>query len=180
MSGVSGIARIGVFAALAFGLNSPFLAVPNVEVFSLTIFLSGLFMGKASGTAVAFVAGIIFVFFNPNGPQPIPLVGFVQIFGFMVFGFSGGLARPILLNVNEAVRAIWLMTLLGIVLTLCYDLLTNLAFAYLFGPFWPALIGGLGFSLVHIICNAVIFGLTGAVVNRIWKRIEFVMPPLAG
>ncbi len=173
------VARVGVFAALAFGVNTPFLAVPNLELFSLSLFLSGLFLGMIGGSATAFVAGIIFVFFNPNGAQPILIIGIIQLFGFMLFGFSGGLFRPLILKSVNKKKVVVLLILAGAVLTFWYDLSTNVAFAIFFGPFWPALIAGLAFSVVHTISNILIFGLSGAIIQKIWKRIEYIMPPLA-
>lgn len=176
---MSGVARVGVFAALAFGINTPLLALPNIELFSFSLFLSGLYMGKAGGAATALVAGIIFVFFNPNGAQPILAIGLVQLFGFLLFGFFGGLVRFMVLKKDNIKLTIAVLLVAGLVLTFWYDLSTNLAFAYIFGPFWPALVAGLSFSIIHIVSNTIIFGISGAVVQKIWKRIEYIMPPLA-
>lgn len=176
---MSGVARVGVFSALAFGVNTPFLAIPNIEIFSFSLFLSGLFLGAAGGTATALVAGIIFVFFNPNGAQPILAVGLIQLFGFLLFGLCGGLLRRVVLKKDNIKFTITVLLAAGALLTFWYDLSTNLAFAYLFGPFWQALIAGLWFSAVHTVSNTIIFGLSGTVVQKIWKRIEFIMPPLA-
>ena len=176
---MKGVARVGVFAALAFGINAPFLAIPNIEVFSLSLFLSGLFIGMIGGAATGLVAGIIFVFFNPNGAQPVLAVGVIQLLGFVMFGLCGGAIRPAVLKKDNLKINIVIMLLAGAVLTLCYDLSTNLTFALMFGPFWPTLIGGLVFSVVHIVSNAIIFGLSGTVIRKIWKRIEYIMPPLA-
>lgn len=176
---MTGVARVGVFAALAFGINTPFLAIPNIELFSFSLFLSGLYLGKTGGAATALVAGLIFVFFNPNGAQPILAIGMVQLFGFLLFGFCGGLVRPWILKKDNVKLTIAVLLVSGMVLTLWYDLTTNLAFAYIFGPFWPAFIAGLGFGIIHSVSNTIIFGISGAVVQKIWKRIEYIMPPLA-
>jgi hypothetical protein len=177
---LSDVARIGVFAALSFGVNAPFLAIPNVETFTLALFLSGVFLGVSRGIAVAFIAGIIFVFFNPNGPQTVILVGIAQLLGFILFGLVGGLLRSQVLKKSNLKWTLLLLLLSGATLTLWYDLSTNLAFALIFGPFWPVLIGGLGFGLIHFISNTIIFGLSSLIVGKIWKRIEYIMPPLAG
>lgn len=179
-SDMGSVAKVAVFAALAFGVNAPFLAIPNVETFSLALFLSGLFLGKVNGAATAAIAGIIFIFFNPNGPQPVLLIGITQLFGFLLFGFGGGIIRPLILRKENTGRSTILLISAGVLLTLWYDLSTNLAFAALFGPFWPTLIGGLGFGLMHLVGNTVMFGLAGAIVYKIWRRIEYIMPPLAG
>jgi hypothetical protein len=175
---MTSIARIGVFAALALGINFPFLAIPNVEVISVTLFLSGLFLGLKHGLLSALIAGVIFVFFNPNGPQPIIIVGIAQILGFITFPITGGLLRRLILKKMTIQSNIIFMSVLGLILTLCYDVLTNLAFAVTIGPFWVVLWGGLTFALAHIISNAIIFGFTGAFIHKIWKRLEHSLPPL--
>jgi len=176
---MTSIARIGVFAALALGINFPFLAIPNVEIISVTMFLSGLFLGLKHGTMSAVIAGIIFVFFNPNGPQPIIIVGIAQILGFASFPIMGGLLRGIILKKMTIQSNVILMSVLGLILTLWYDILTNLAFAVTIGPFWIVLWGGLSFAVAHIISNSIIFGFTGAFILKIWKRLEHSLPPLA-
>jgi hypothetical protein len=177
---LSKVARVGIFAALAYGVNAPFLAIPNVETFSLALFLSGVFLGVADGLAVAFIAGIIFVLFNPNGPQTILLVGAAQMVGFLLFGLAGGVIRPLILIKSDARRIAGLIVIVGASLTLWYDVSTNLILAIIIGPLWPTLIGGLGFGIIHFISNAVIFGMSSLIINRIWKRIQHIMPPLAG
>jgi len=178
--GLSRAARVGVFAALSYGINAPLLAIPNIELFSLGLFLSGVFLGAIDGLATAIVAGIILVFFNPNGPQTIFLVGLAQLIGFALFGLGGGALRRLVLRNGDPRRVALILTVVGAILTFWYDLSTNLAFALFFGPFWPVMIGGLGFGVLHIVSNGVIFGASSLVIQRIWKRIEYFMPPLAG
>ena len=180
--GLSDIARVGIFASLAFAVNAPFLVIPNVETFSVALFLSGVFLGIIDGLAVALVGGTIFVFFNPNGPQTIMPVGLAQIVGFMLFGFAGGLLRPLILKNPNSRKVIVISAMTGLGLTFWYDFSTNFALAvlHIYGPFWVTLIGGLSFAIIHIISNTIIFGLSSLIIYRIWKRIEFILPPLAG
>lgn len=174
------IARIAIFAALAFGVNAPFMAIPNIETFSLALFLSGLFLGIFEGGLVALIAGIIFIFFNPNGPQPVLAVGVVQVLGFILFGLMGAAVRGRILKNHDTGRAIIVLVPLGLVLTLWYDISTNLIYALVFGPFWAVMAGGLIFAIVHIMSNTIMFGLSGAIVYRVWRRVEYYLPPLAG
>jgi len=178
--GLSNVARVAVFAALSFGINAPFLAIPNIELFSLGLFLSGVFLGVIDGLAAGALAGIIFVFFNPNGPQTVFLVGLAQLVGFILFGLTGGIIRRLVLKSANMRMLTFILALTGILLTFWYDLTTNFAFAVLFGPFWPTLLGGLGFSVLHIVSNGMIFGTSALIVQRIWKRVQYLMPPLAG
>jgi hypothetical protein len=177
---MTSIARIGIFAALALGINFPFLVIPSIEVISVTLFWAGLFLGWRNGIAAAAIAGIIFVYFNPNGPQPIVLVGIAQIAGFVTFALTGGIFRSMLLNKDNAIKTVITMIVLGAFLTFWYDLITNIMFALTIGPFWVVLIGGLSFATAHIISNAIIFGFSGALVNKVWKRLENSLPPLTG
>ena len=179
-SSLTHIARVGVFAALAFGVNAPFLVIPNVEVFSLALFLSGVFLGIVDGLAVALIAGVIFIFFNPNGPQTVLPVGLAQLVGFLLFGLAGSVLRSLVLGKHVTGRVAVLLVIVGAILTLWYDFSTNLVLAILFGPFWMTLIGGLGFGIIHIVSNCILFGTSSLIINRIWKRIEYIMPPLAG
>ncbi len=178
--GLTSVARVGVFAALAFGVNAPFLAIPNVETFSLALFLSGLFLGIVDGAAVALVAGVIFIFFNPNGPQTIIPVALAQMAGFFLFAVTGSLLRSTVLNSRPGWKITAFLAATGALLTFLYDLLTNFAFAATIGPFWPVLVGGISFGVLHLVSNTLIFGLSSVVIQRIWKRIEYLMPPLAG
>ena len=180
--GLSDIARVGIFASLAFAVNAPFLVIPNVETFSVALYLSGIFLGIMDGLAVSVVAGTIFVFFNPNGPQTILLVGLAQITGFMLFGLAGGFLRSYVLNNYAGKRVMLISGAVGFVLSLFYDISTNLALAllHIYGPFWLTIFGGLSFGLIHIVSNTIIFGMSSLIIYRIWKRIEFIMPPLAG
>lgn len=177
---LSNVARIAIFAALAFGVNAPFLAIPNIETFSLALFLTGLFLGKFDGVATSIIAGFIFIFFNPNGPQLVLTIGLTQVFGFVLFGLTGGAMRKSILINEGSRRSAVLLAVAGLVLTFWYDFSTNVVFALTFGPFWPTLIGGLSFAIVHIISNTVLFGLCGALVYKVWRRIEYYLPPLAG
>jgi hypothetical protein len=177
---LSNVARVAVFAALAFAVNAPFWAIPNIETFSLALFLSGLFLGWFNGAAAAAVAGIIFIFFNPGGPQPVIIVGLTQVLGFIFFALSGGALRNTILKSGSVGRAVLILAVCGFILTLWYDLSTNLVFALTFGPFWPTMIAGITFGATHLLSNTILFAITGTVVLKIWKRIEFISPPLSG
>lgn len=176
---MSSVARIAIFSAMALGANAPFLVIPNIEVLSLCIFLSGLYLGFKNGTAVAVVAGLIHIFFNPGGPQPVIIIGIVQIAGFILFAMGGSVLRRSILNNDNILKNVLILAAAGFALTFWYDLTTNIVFAFIFGPFWAALIGGLIFGITHIISNALLFGAFGTVARKIWRRIEHYMPSSA-
>jgi hypothetical protein len=162
------IAAGGLLAALALAVNFPLLGVPNVELFSVCLFISGIYLGFWGGFMVPFAAGMIFIIFNPNGPPSLLTVALAQLMGFVLFGMVGAVfGRSIIRNKNRVVGMTFLAAI-GIVFTFIYDLLTNLAFALSVGPFKPVLIAGLAFSLWHMVSNGLIFGLSEPIIVKLW------------
>ena len=165
------MAAAGLFAALALALNFPLLGIPNVEVFSLILFISGIFLGYWGGIVVPLIAGLIFVFFNPNGPPTLITLVIAQIFGFILIGLSGAtFGRSIIRNRNR-VMGITFCAAIGVVLTFIYDLLSNVALATAFGPFWPVITAGISFSLLHMVFNGLIFGFSEPIIVKLWQIV---------
>jgi hypothetical protein len=160
-----------MFAALALALNFPLLGIPNVEIFSICLFISGLFLGYWGGFVTPLVAGLIFIFFNPNGPPSLIILVFAQLAGFILFGLTGALFGKIILRNKNRVVGMTFCAAIGVVLTFIYDLLTNLAIASAFGPFWPTVISGIAFSLWHMASNGIIFGLAEPMVVKLWQVV---------
>ena len=92
---------------------------------------------------------------------------FIGVFGGLIF--KAGLA--ILVKLTNLI----LLGLVGVVLTLVYDVLTNLAVAYAVGQFIPVMIAAVPFALLHIGSNALIFVVLAPVLsrlNRLQKRSD--------
>jgi len=64
------IALIGTFTALAIVLGYSLWYIPNIEVFTMMIFLSGFIMSKKEGAIIGLLSALIFTFFNPIAPSP--------------------------------------------------------------------------------------------------------------
>ncbi len=164
-------AAAGLFAALALALNYPLLGVPNIELISLILFIAGMFLGYRGGTITAIVTGLIFIFFNPNGPPSILLLVLAQMTGFIAMGLAGAIfGKSILKNKNRVVGMTFCAAI-GIVFTFVYDGLTNMAIASGFGPFWPTMISGIAFSLWHIVANGIIFGFAEPMIVKLWQIV---------
>ncbi len=156
-------ARIGLFAALAAASGYAFAAVPNVKPISLVIFLAGAHVGLAGGLAVAALGMGIYSIANPWGPAP-PLVLAAKVAGAMLFAAAGAALGPSIARRPPALR-VALLAAAGLLLTLPYELITNLATAATIGmgarPL-PTLAAGLPFAITHTASNAAIFGAAGA------------------
>jgi thiamine transporter ThiT len=162
------IATAGLLAALALAINFPLLGVPNIELFSLCLFIAGTFLGYWGGYVVPLAAGLIFIIFNPNGPPSLVTVAIAQIIGFILFGLAGAFFGKSILKNKNRIIGITFCAAVGVVFTFIYDLLTNIAFGLTIGPFWPTIIGGIAFSLWHIVSNGLIFGIFEPLMVRLW------------
>jgi len=162
------IATAGLLAALALAINFPLLAVPNVELFSLCLFISGVFLRYWGGLVVPLVAGSIFVLFNPNGPPSLVTVAGAQMVGFVLFGQAGAIFGKSILSNRNRVIGMTFMAATGVVFTFIYDLVTNVAFGLTIGPFWPTIAAGVAFSLWHMVTNGLIFGFFEPLLVKIW------------
>jgi energy-coupling factor transport system substrate-specific component len=157
------LALMGVLVALAIVLKLPILTIPNVEFITFIIFCSGYLLGMTEGVIVGVISMTIYTtLITPYGPPPLP-IAVAQITSMALIGFGGGLVSKFALTSfsqkthSRPVIAIFVIGVSGLVLTLIYDLFTNLASAFVMGQFWPVMIAGIPFALVHIASNVIIF-----------------------
>ncbi|MCD6379025.1 ECF transporter S component, partial [bacterium] len=125
-----------LFTSLAVVLGYILAAVPNVELMTLTVFLSGVFAGPRYGAVTGILSITLYSFFNPFGISLPPLLA-AQITGFLVVGVVGGLLRARVFRGGGT--AVIIIAVAGFITTLLYDILTTVASAYV-------ALGGDGFS----------------------------------
>jgi len=136
-----------------------------VEIFIVSVFLSGSLVGVAWGAWVGAVAGTVFSLVNPYG-VPHPWVMAAQVLSDALVGAAGGMAGRWLLHGEDEARLgarsrTALLLGAGIVLTAVYDLLTNTAQGIAYGSVPAALALAVVPSLQHIASNAAIFAIVG-------------------
>ena len=90
-----------MFAALAVALGYTLMLIPNVELITVVVFLSGLTLGIKWGMFVGGLSEFIFSAMNPLGSGLIfpPLIA-AQISSMIFIGFAGGILRPFLFIKN--------------------------------------------------------------------------------
>lgn len=167
------VALVAILAALAIGGNYALSALPNVELSSVMVFLGGFLFGPVIGGLVGFIAMVIYQFWNPWGAF-IPPIGMAVIGCTVLIGIVGGILGKALQRLDYS-DSQWclLPALFGILLTLFYDLVTNLAYSLSFSvPFIVALLSGLPFTLIHVISNAMLFGLLAQPVTRAVQQLQ--------
>jgi uncharacterized membrane protein len=171
------IVQTALFVALCVALGFLLAEVPNVELMTVSVFLSGVVLGMRRGCLVGVLSILCFSLFNPYGP-PLPPLLAAQIAGYALVGISGGIMRGRLAGMGRA--AALLGALAGLVLTLVYDALTTVATAIVtLGPagFLEGLAGffavGALFVIVHALSNTIVFAVAVVPVLRAvtsWER----------
>ncbi len=162
------IALLSTFAALAVVLGYLLAYLPNIELFTLTIFLSGFILGKRDGIIVGFLSSFIFCFFNPFGASPLPLLTF-QLVHYSLTGLLGALTSNFLkktqfFDPNEDLYKISVIAIFGIIgalITISFQIGSSLvdvfSFFGTFDKFFPYFLTGIPFTIVHIIGNTLGF-----------------------
>jgi len=162
------ISLIATFTALAIVLGYAMAYIPNIEVFTLMIFLSGFIMNKKEGAIIGLLSASIFTFFNPLGPSPPPLFVY-QLIHYSLTGISGGLTKDFMQNRDffkpkEDLYVYQVMVILGVVggiLTFLFDILSTLFGGFTVSTtidyFIATYLLGLVFTTVHLIGNIMVF-----------------------
>jgi uncharacterized membrane protein len=164
------IALISIFSALTVVLGYLLAYIPNIELFTLLIFLSGFVMGKHDGSITGLLSSAIFTFFNPLGASPLPLFIY-QLIHYSLTGYSGGLTRKYLNQKNYFrpredlynLRVLILFGLIGGIITFVYDILSTLfggiIVSFTIEYFMISYISGVFFTTAHLIGNILGFSL---------------------
>jgi len=171
----SRLAQTALFAALAAALGFAGAFLPNIELITLTIFLGGVVTGPLHGFAIGVLAELVFSMLNPLGPA-LPLVFAAQLLGMGLAGAAGGVLGPPLSRLRGG-RRVALLGAAGFLVTLVYDVLTNLALGIHLGPVWATLAGGLLFSFVHLAANTAAFAVLGAGGLRVFAGMALIGSP---
>ncbi len=177
------IALVSTFTALGIVLGYMLAYIPNIELFTLTMFLSGFILGKRDGMIVGISSSFIFCFFNPYGASPLPLLTF-QLLYYTLIGLLGAIANQLLKNKRyftpeKDLYKVQIMVIFGIIgglMTLSYQLFSSLIDVLIFfgtlDEFLPYLLTGIPFTTIHIIGNALgfIFILPG-LIQLVYKML---------
>jgi len=150
-----------LLTALAVTVGYIFLYIPNVELITATIFITGFIMGPLFGIIIGVVAEFLFSMFNPYGVPLLPLL-IAQLIAFGLIGFVGGIYRLTFTTKKSYIKRIIIPAICGFVLTLIYDILTSLSFVVFatdvnLEKIISIFIAGLVFYITHTGINTLIF-----------------------
>ena len=159
---LNNLVRAAIFCALAIGMGFSLMMVPNVELITVIVFLSGLTLRWKWGALVGSTAIFIYSGMNPMGSGlSFPPLFIMQIFAMALIGSLGGWLRHIFFVKEMNAFNLVGLALVGFFSTLMYDIFTLIAYPLAAGLGLPgimaALVKGLGFTLLHEISNAIVF-----------------------
>ncbi|KPV63449.1 MAG: hypothetical protein AOA66_0925 [Candidatus Bathyarchaeota archaeon BA2] len=155
------VSIIATLTALCVATNYALVGVPNVKVMDFIIFIGGFCFGPFTGALIGALSWIVYGLINPYGfLLPIYLA---TMFAESIYGIVGGLIGKSLASIDFKGQHLRLCTLFGIfacMLTLIYDIVTNIVFAVTFSiPIVLAVIFGVPFMFIHVFSNIAIFSL---------------------
>lgn len=157
------ISLITVLTALCVAGNYAFIEIPNIKIMDLIVFTTGFIFGIPIGTIIAVLSWVVYGTINPFGfSLPIWLSSLV---GEAAFGIIGGICGRINSKNTEKINVFLFsieMGLWGLIITLIYDLFTNIVFAFSFGiPIIVAIVTGWlippWFGILHEASNLILF-----------------------
>ena len=162
---LNNLVRAAIFCALAIGMGFSLMLVPNIELITVIVFMSGLMLGCKWGALVGGTAIFIYSGLNPMGSGlSFPPLFFMQILGMTITGFAGGLFSRFFLEKETNIFSLITLGLLGFICTFIYDFLTLISYPLSAGlglsGMIAALVKGIGFTLLHEISNAIVFVVT--------------------
>ena len=157
MPNVRPLVLTAIFIALAIAGGLALIAIPNVELITVTVFLAGFMLGAWRGMMVGAIAEFLYSFFNPYGVAAPPVL-IAQVLSMALAGCGGSGLR---FFCRERIPAAWLCALSGLLLTLIFDLATTVGFLLItdqgLAGMLAALTFGLYFYLTHLTSNTLLF-----------------------
>jgi len=170
-SHIKKISLMGIFIALGVSLGFALINIPNVELITATIFISGYLLGIKEGIVVGLLTESLYSLLNPFGMAAPPLF-IAQILSMAMAGFMGAVVakqksqKRIIYYLKLGLAGFLATAIFALLTTLSFVLLINFSFEKLAGSF----IYGLGFYIVHIVTNTIIFlTLVPAIINLVEK-----------
>jgi LytS/YehU family sensor histidine kinase len=154
------VAIIVTFCALSIGTNYAMFSLWNVKLMDFLVFIGGFCFGPIVGVLVGLISWAVYGTLNPQGfVLPVLLA---TMFSETIYGIAGGLLRKGFTDFKKEKtwKASAFFAVLGALLTLVYDVITNVVFGLTAGwsVVFAVIVGFVPFGLVHEISNLVFFG----------------------
>lgn len=153
------LTRAAAFVAVGIALGYLLAPVPNVELVTATCFCAGYLLGFGAGVLCSLLIESLFAGFHPMGSS-MGLTLVAQCVGMAGAGTLGAICRPLSIRSSRVVRVV-MITLFGLLATIWFDLLTNLAFpvtaGFSFEQTMASFVLAIPFAAIHIVSNTLVF-----------------------
>jgi hypothetical protein len=154
------IAIIVTFCALSIGTDYALVSFSQVKPMDLIVFIGGFLFGPVVGSLIGVFSWSIYGAINPSGFEP--RIWVATMLAESVYGITGGLLRKMLGSTSFESQRLGLSVVFattGFLLTMLYDLATNVVYASVFNTsVITAIVVGAPFAVVHEGANFIIFG----------------------
>jgi len=154
-----GYVLTALFAGTAAAAGYLLMLIPNIEAITAILFCAGYAVGIKRGILAAITAAILYFGLNPQGGFFPPLL-IAQIIGIAAAPIAGFFYRS--LPPGQIKKRIFLV-FSALIVTLWYDLLTNISFPLVAGLGFKGittmLVAGIIPSIIHISGNIIVFNL---------------------
>src|SRR5689334_12878877 len=168
-----------MFAGLAWGAGYVD-SIPNFEFLTVILFVGGWVLGPFWGAVAGALGEFLYSAINPYGSGLMhPLVLSSQVAGMALSGAAGGwLGRRAPASAFPRWAAV---VATGVLVTLVFDALTNLASGAVYGQWKATLLAAIPFAAIHVGTNAALFATVGVLlVNALERtRRSLLVVPLA-
>lgn len=169
------LALAGMFAGLAWGAGYVGL-IPNVELLTVILFVAGWVLGPWGGALAGALGEFLHSATSPYGSGLMfPALLTSQVASMAFVGAVGGWVGR--LAIRNPLAQWGVVAACGILVTLVFDVLTNLASGFAFGQWETTLKLALPFALAHIGSNAALFATVGVVLVRALERTRRSLLP---
>ena len=168
------IALIVVLTALCVSTNYVMSVVPNINLMDLLVFVTGFSFGAFEGASVATLSWVVYGIINPLGSNIVILIS--CIIGETIFGVVGG-AMSKSRNVHRLSNLNMEFGILGLVLSITYDLITNIVYAKIFNlPIASAIVSGWllppWFGITHEVSNLILFSIVALPLVKAMLKVK--------
>lgn len=168
-------ALMGLFVALGVTLGYAFIAIPNIEMITAVIFISGYLLGGKKGLCIGIITEAIYSLTNPYGLPSLPLLT-AQITAMGFTGLLGGFfgkkdtPNPVMYHIKLGAAGFIASSFFAVLTTLSFTIFMGLPFT----KFAAVFLTGIHFYLIHILSNIIIFLFLVPVLLKKSKNYKFI------
>lgn len=167
------VSIIVTLVAFCAATNYALVGVPNVKVMDFIVFIGGFCFGPFTGALIGVLSWVVYGAINPYGF--VLQVWLATMFSESIYGLLGGILGKNLASTNfngERLKLSIFFGTMGFILTLIYDLVTNVVYASAFDiPIIVAIVFGTPFTILHEVSNAAIFSVSSIPVIAVLEKL---------